>query len=65
MTATAQQCSRRLALAARNLTEGERTPESDLLSYLLFDGEFCAPLTELGYADARAREEELAAFFSD
>lgn len=52
-------------LAARNLTEGQRTPESDLLSYLLFDGEFCGPLAELGYADARAREEELAAFFTD
>jgi NTE family protein len=52
-------------LAARNLTEGSRSPESDLLSYLLFDGEFLAPLAELGYADARAREEELAAFFTD
>jgi len=52
-------------LAARNLTEGHRTPESDLLSYLLFDGEFLAPLAELGYADARAKEEELAAFFTD
>jgi NTE family protein len=52
-------------LAARNLTAGERTPESDLLSYLLFDGEFCLPLVELGHADARAHEEELAAFFTD
>jgi NTE family protein len=52
-------------LAARNLSEGQRSPESDLLSYLLFDGEFCAPLVELGHADARAKEEELAAFFSD
>jgi NTE family protein len=52
-------------LAARNLTDGERTPESDLLSYLLFDGEFLAPLTELGYADARAMEDQLAEFFTD
>jgi NTE family protein len=52
-------------LAARNLSDGSRSPESDLLSYLLFDGEFCAPLVELGHADARAREDELAAFFSD
>jgi NTE family protein len=52
-------------LAARNLTEGGRTPESDLLSYLLFDGEFCTPLAELGYRDAQAQEEALAAFFTD
>ncbi len=54
-----------LRLAARNLTSGQRSPESDLLSYLLFDGEFLGPLADLGYADARAREEELCAFFSD
>jgi NTE family protein len=54
-----------LRLAARNLVEGRRTPESDLLSYLLFDGEFLAPLAELGMRDARAREQELAEFFSD
>jgi hypothetical protein len=52
-------------LAARNLGDGGRAPESDLFSYLLFDGEFLAPLAELGYRDARAREEELAAFFDD
>ena len=52
-------------LAAHNLSDGQRTPESDLLSYLLFDGEFCAPLVELGHADARAQEEELVAFFTD
>jgi hypothetical protein len=55
-----------LRLAARGLAGGPgRSPESDLLSYLLFDGNFLAPLTELGYADARAQEEQLAAFFSD
>jgi NTE family protein len=54
-----------IRLAARNLSDDSRTPESDLLSYLLFDGEFLAPLAELGYADARAREDELAAFFTD
>lgn len=51
--------------AARNLIEGTRTPESDLLSYLLFDGEYLAPLAELGYQDALAREEELMEFFTD
>lgn len=54
-----------IRLAARNLTEGGRTPESDLLSYLLFDGEFLAPLAELGFRDARAQEEQLVAFFTD
>ena len=54
-----------IRLAARNLVDGRRTPESDLLSYLLFDGEFLAPLAELGLRDARAREEELVAFFTD
>jgi NTE family protein len=55
-----------LRLAARNLRgEPGRTPESDLLSYLLFDGNFLAPLTDLGFADARAKEEELARFFTD
>jgi len=54
-----------IRLAARNLSYGGRTPESDLLSYLLFDGEFLAPLADLGFADARAKEEDLVAFFSD
>jgi NTE family protein len=54
-----------IRLAARNLTDGGRTPESDLLSYLLFDGEFLAPLAELGFRDAQAREDDLAAFFDD
>ena len=52
-------------LAMRNLEPGRRSSEADLLSYLLFDGEFLDPLAELGYADARARENELAAFFTD
>jgi NTE family protein len=63
----AQSRSALLRLAARNLQtdDDDRTPESDLLSYLLFDGEFLAPLTELGYRDAQAREDELVAFFQD
>ena len=52
-------------LAARGLDESGRSPESDLLSYLLFDGEFVAPLADLGFRDAAAREEELVEFFTD
>ena len=52
-------------LAMRNLEPGRRSAEADLLSYLLFDGEFLAPLAELGYRDARAQEEELVRFFTD
>jgi NTE family protein len=54
-----------LRLAMRSLKGGNRSAESDLLSYLLFDGDFLGPIAELGFADARAREDELAAFFSD
>jgi NTE family protein len=49
----------------RNLEGRQRSAEADLLSYLLFDGEFLGPLAELGYNDARSRENEFAAFFSD
>lgn len=52
-------------LAMRNLSPGRRSAEADLLSYLLFDGEFLDPLAELGYRDARSREEDLARFFTD
>ena len=53
-------------LAMRGLGGGtNRTAESDLFSYLLFDGDFLAPLAELGYRDAAAQEEELVRFFED
>ncbi|MBW2267902.1 MAG: patatin-like phospholipase family protein [Deltaproteobacteria bacterium] len=54
-----------IRLAARNISDNGRTPESDLLSYLLFDGEFLSPLADLGLRDARAREDELIEFFTD
>jgi NTE family protein len=37
--------------------------EADLASYLLFDGQFCRQLIEMGRADAKARREELLGFF--
>ncbi len=37
--------------------------ESDVLSYLLFDGDFARKLIEIGRADARARHDELCQLF--
>jgi NTE family protein len=39
--------------------------EADLLSYLLFDGEFAAEIMALGESDARARSDELCELFED
>ena len=47
----------------QRLAGGEARHESDLLSYLLFDGDFAAELIELGRRDAAAKEDELAALF--
>ncbi len=41
----------------------EARGEADLLSYLLFDGEFAELLIDLGRRDARARHADLCAFF--
>jgi NTE family protein len=49
----------------RRISEWEGAGEADLLSYILFDGEFSARLIELGKRDARARHSELCAFFED
>jgi NTE family protein len=38
--------------------------ESDLLSYLLFDGTFCRAIEELGYEDAQRRGSEIASFLA-
>lgn len=48
----------------RRLGEGDENREADLVSYLLFDGEFARQLIELGRNDARARHAELCAFFA-
>jgi NTE family protein len=48
----------------RSLAERDAGDDSDLLSYLLFDGGFGKILLELGREDARARKHELAEFFA-
>lgn len=47
----------------RRLAGGEGEDDAGLLSFLLFDGAFAAKLIDLGWEDARARRDELAAFF--
>jgi len=46
----------------RHVAEGEE--EADLLTYVLFDGEFAGRLIEIGRSDARARHDELLSFFA-
>ncbi|WP_428265979.1 patatin-like phospholipase family protein [Haliangium sp.] len=46
------------------MAESEAVHENDLLSYLLFDGNYAAELIRLGYEDAARQEDELLAFFS-
>ncbi len=54
-----------LRILMRLLGTGAEARESDLLSYLLFDNAYALPLIELGYRDAQAQEEAIAAFFAD
>lgn len=61
----ASRSSGMIAGALRRLSEWEGAGEADLLSYILFDGEFAARLIELGRNDARARHAELCAFFDE
>ena len=49
----------------RYIANSSYTKEADLLSYVIFDGKFAAELIELGWRDARLREEEFAAFFAE
>jgi NTE family protein len=47
----------------QRLAAGEARHESDLLSYLLFDGDFASELIDLGRHDAAKKADELAALF--
>jgi NTE family protein len=52
-----------LGRALRRISAWQGEGEADLLSYLLFDGGFASQLIELGRRDAKARHDELCAFF--
>jgi NTE family protein len=54
-----------LGMLRRLTGAGETAREADLLSYLLFDATYARRLIEVGYHDAEAKAEELAAFFSN
>jgi len=51
-----------LGRALRRIADGER--QADLLSYVLFDGEFCGRLIEMGRSDAALRRDELVKLFA-
>lgn len=50
-----------MARALKRIADGES--EANLLSYVLFDGEFAGRLIEIGRSDARASHEQLVRFF--
>ena len=54
-----------LGMLRRTTGAGSTAKEADLLSYLLFDAAYARPLADLGYKDAEAKQDELAAFFSN
>ena len=46
------------------IASAEAAHESDLISYLLFDGDYANELIELGYKDASAQQERLLRLFA-
>ena len=56
--------SRFLNFVFRTFRASPDAREADLLSYLLFDARYARLLTDLGFQDAAAREDELVAFFT-
>lgn len=50
------------SVAFRTLTRGSPEQEADLMSYLLFDGEYAADLIDLGRSDAEAAEDDIVRF---
>jgi NTE family protein len=53
----------RVGRLLRTLADRDDFEQADLLSYMLFDGQFARALMDLGFSDARARHDELCAFF--
>ena len=53
------------SMALRTLTRGSPEDEADLMSYLLFDGEFASELIALGMHDAGEAESDLVRFFEE
>ena len=51
------------SLMFRALTRGAPEDEADMMSFLLFDGDYAADLIDLGQHDAEQYESELAALF--
>jgi NTE family protein len=49
----------------RRLASAGGANEADLLSYILFDGNYAAELVRMGYEDARLKHEALANFLKD
>jgi NTE family protein len=64
-TGFAARSSGMIGAVLRRLAEGDDSRQADFISYLLFDGEFARQLIELGRADARAKHDELCAFFRE
>ena len=66
--ALALRYAERLPAAVRTLLRGlgsTRGTGANLLSYLLFDRDFCRALLACGYQDTMARRDEIGAFLDE